>query len=48
MKQFSFATGKIEVVLAAIGSGIAADRTTAAWNFPDNEDIVFYRGGTVR
>ena len=40
--KFSFATDRIEAVLAAIRSGIAADRTPAEWNFPDEEDIVFY------
>ena len=40
--KFSFATEMIEAVLAAIRSGIAADRTPAEWNFPDEEDVVFY------
>jgi putative PIN family toxin of toxin-antitoxin system len=40
--KFSFATEQINAVLAAIRSGIAADRTPASWNFPDEEDIVFY------
>ena len=40
--KFSFATERIEAVLAAVRSGIAADRTPAEWNFPDEEDIVFY------
>lgn len=41
-KKFNFATARIEAVLALIRSGIAADRTPAEWNFPDEEDIVFY------
>ncbi|MBR1549958.1 MAG: putative toxin-antitoxin system toxin component, PIN family [Bacteroidales bacterium] len=40
--KFSFATERIAAVIAAIRSGIAADRTPASWNFPDEEDIVFY------
>lgn len=40
--KFSFSTEQINAVLAAIRSGIAADRTPAGWNFPDEEDIVFY------
>ena len=40
--KFSFATERIEAVLAAVRSGIAADRTPAEWNFLDEEDIVFY------
>lgn len=40
--KFSFASEQINAVLAAIRSGIAADRTPAKWNFPDEEDIVFY------
>lgn len=40
--KFSFASEQINAVLAAIRSGIAADRTPAEWNFPDEEDIVFY------
>ena len=40
--KFSFATERIEAVLAAVRSGIAADRTPAERNFPDEEDIVFY------
>lgn len=40
--KFSFATARIEAVLAAIRSGIAADRTPAEWHFPDEDDIVFY------
>lgn len=40
--KFGFATDKIEAVLAAIRSGIAADRTPTEWIFPDEDDIVFY------
>lgn len=40
--KFSFATDRIDAVLAAIRSGIATDRTPAEWSFPDEEDIVFY------
>ena len=40
--KFSFATEQINAVLAAIRRGIAADRTPAKWNFPDEEDVVFY------
>lgn len=40
--KFSFASEQINAVLAAIRSGISADRTPAKWNFPDEEDIVFY------
>ena len=40
--KFSFATERIESVIAAIRSGIAADRAPASWNFPDEEDIAFY------
>ena len=41
-EKFGFATERIEAVLAAIHSGIAADRTPALCDFPDEEDIVFY------
>ena len=41
-EKFGFDTESIEAVLAAIHSGIAADRTPASWDFPDEEDIVFY------
>lgn len=40
--KFSFASEQINAVLAAIRSGISADRTPANWSFPDGENIVFY------
>lgn len=40
--KFGFSAQRIEAVINAIRSGIAADRTPAKWNFPDADDIVFY------
>ncbi len=40
--KFGFSAQRIEAVINAIRSGIAADRTPADWNFPDADDIVFY------
>lgn len=40
--KFGFSTQRIEAVINAIRSGIAADRTPAKWDFPDTDDIVFY------
>ena len=40
--RFGFSARRIEAVINAIRSGIAADRTPAEWNFPDADDIVFY------
>ena len=40
--KFKFTTDKIDAVLAAISSGMTVERTSANWNFPDEEDIVFY------
>lgn len=40
--KFGFSAQRIEAVINAIRSGIAADRTPAEWNFPDADDIVFY------
>ncbi len=40
--KFGFSARRIEAVINAIRSGIAADRTPAEWNFPDADDIVFY------
>ena len=40
--KFGFSAQRIEAVINAICSGVAADRTPAEWNFPDADDIVFY------
>lgn len=40
--KFAFSQARIDAVLAAIQSGIATDRTPAGWDFPDEDDIVFY------
>lgn len=40
--KFAFSRAMIDAVLAAIQSGIATDRTPAGWDFPDEDDIVFY------
>ena len=40
--KFKFDTERIDALLAAIRCGIAVDRTPATWNFPDQEDVVFY------
>lgn len=41
--KFGFSAQRIEAVINAIRSGIAADRTPAKWDFPDADDIVFTR-----
>jgi putative PIN family toxin of toxin-antitoxin system len=40
--KFKFTQSRIDAVIAAIRNGISADRTPADWNFPDEDDIVFY------
>ncbi len=40
--KFRFNKKRVDAVLTAIQRGIAVDRTPADWNFPDEDDIVFY------
>lgn len=40
--KFNFSQSSIDAVLDAISSGLSIDRTPAIWDFPDEDDIVFY------
>ena len=40
--KFHFTQERFDAVLKAIRSGISADRTPTEWDFPDEDDVVFY------
>ena len=40
--KFHFAQSRVDAVIAAIRKGISADRTPIDWQFPDEDDVVFY------
>ena len=41
-EKFGFSAERIDAVIGAILCGISSDRTPAQWEFPDEDDIVFY------
>lgn len=40
--KFHFAQSRVDAVIAAVRKGISADRTPIDWQFPDEDDVVFY------